>query len=100
MQHANTHSRISPGTDCPLRGGPCRAGMAFMARLDAGMRLAQQVTGAAPDMAGEVLIETCTAYSPRRLQWLASQGVRRLQDGAGGLLHGASRVLRRAGAPA
>ena len=100
MQHANTNSRISTGTDCPLRGGPCRAGMAFMARLDAGLRLAQQVTGAAPDMAGEVVIETCPACSPCRLQWQASQGVSRLQDGARVLLHGDSRAPSPAGARA
>lgn len=100
MQHANTNSRISTGADCPLRGGPCCAGMAFMARLDAGLQLAQQVTGAAPDMTGEVVIETCPACSPCRLQWQANRGVSRLHDGMRVLLRSDARVPAHAGARA
>jgi hypothetical protein len=97
IRHANSNCEIITGADCPLRGGPCRAGMAFMERLDAGLRLAQGVTGQVPSMAGEIVLETCPACAPCRLQWRVEQGFAALSDGTRVLLRsnpGADRPSR------
>ncbi|MCC5978703.1 MAG: hypothetical protein JJU21_11615 [Salinarimonas sp.] len=57
-----------------------------MTRLDAGVQLAQGLTGAAPAMAGELVIETCPACTPCRLQWRVAQGSATLTDGTRVLL--------------
>ncbi len=59
---------------CPLRSGPCLAGMAFLERLSHALGLARRVTGAVPDMGGEITLTQCPACDHCVLRWQAEGG--------------------------
>ena len=81
-----THE-ITRAADCPLRGGPCLAGFAFLARLGVSCHLAGQITGEAPVLAGAVTLQDCPVQAGCTLDWRAEAG--RLE------LSGMERVLLR-----
>lgn len=59
---------------CPLRSGPCLAGMAFLERLSHALRMARRVTGVMPEMGGEVTLTQCSASDHCVLRWQAKAG--------------------------
>lgn len=72
MQHQTFN--LTAFTTCPTRGGTCLAGIAFLERLGLSLTLAQRVTGAAPDMDGDITVQNCPAYEDCALQWRAQAG--------------------------
>lgn len=70
------HERFEPKqcAICPLKSGPCLAGLAFLETLSVPLGLARQVTGEMPDMEGSVQFNDCPARAECALHWRAIGG--------------------------
>jgi len=55
--------------NCPLRSGPCLAGLAFLETLSIPLGLARQVTGEMPELEGSVQLNACPARAECALHW-------------------------------
>ncbi len=73
---------------CPLREGPCIAGFAFMSQLGESCKIAGRITGIAPELTGEVTLESCPAHARCEVSFAVSAGALELSRGGHVLLRG------------
>ncbi|MCC5967935.1 MAG: hypothetical protein JJU24_17605 [Natronohydrobacter sp.] len=77
------HERFKPlhCASCPVRSGPCLAGLAFLETLSVPLGLARQMTGEMPDLEGSVQLDACPARAECALHWRAVNGQVELHNG-------------------
>ncbi|WP_139257477.1 hypothetical protein [Natronohydrobacter thiooxidans] len=77
------HERFEPihCASCPLKSGPCLAGLEFLETLSVPLGLARQMTGEMPDLEGRVQLNACPARAECALHWRAVDGQVELHSG-------------------